>query len=203
MHCGLLCKLWVAAGRFQARREICETERSVCKLSSEPPKICIAGNLQCESCLERGSSRHSYLWLTNSKTQPGWFSGWSTTWFPITANQLPTINHRQAEQKRKEKGRVESTRGTTPSVLPAVFLIGRSSCQSSSEFFQHSPETRCIGYCTRCRSILTEWPRRSRGYSVRTDQPASTLSDIMHTPLLTGAEVVCTRAPENEKNVGW
>ena len=28
------------------------------------------------------------------------------------------------------------------------------------------------------------------------------LSDIMHTPLLTGAVVVRTRAPGNEKNVG-
>ena len=63
--------------------------------------------------------------------------------------------------------------------------------------------TLCIGQCTSWWSVLTEWPRRSRGHSVRTDQPASTLSDIMHTPLLTGAAVVCTRAPEHEKNVVW
>ena len=33
--------------------------------------------------------------------------------------------------------------------------------------------------------------------------PASTLSDIMHTPLLTGAAVVRTRAPESEKKMSF
>ena len=38
-------------------------------------------------------------------------------------------------------------------------------------------------------------------YSVRTDQPASTLSDTMRTPLLTGGAVVRTPASENEKKM--
>ena len=37
--------------------------------------------------------------------------------------------------------------------------------------------------------------------AVRTDQPASTLSDIMLTPLLTGAAVVRSHAPEYERDV--
>ena len=51
-----------------------------------------------------------------------------------------------------------------------------------------------------CSDGITE---ASRGHSVRADKPASTLSAIMHTPLIIGAAVVWTRAPENEKNVGW
>ena len=53
-----------------------------------------------------------------------------------------------------------------------------------------------------CSDGMTEAQSKSvRQNRPASEQPASTLSDIMHTPLLTGAAVVRTRAPEYEKNV--
>ena len=75
---------------------------------------------------------------------------------------------------------LEQLHAQSPFLFPIVFSINRIMYE--------------LAVCS--DGMIEAQPR-----SFRQNRAASTLSDIMHTPLLTSAAVVRTRAPEYEKNI--